>query len=97
MTRAPAPALTPREAQLLAALAADPAASSAALGAGLGIAAGTVRKALGALRAKLGAGQDTDGAALVTLGRERGLLADEGGAVVGGRVVAFRPRPTGEG
>jgi type IV secretion system protein VirD4 len=76
------PALTPREAQLLMALAADPAASSAALGGGLGIAAGTVRKALGALRAKLGTGKDADGAALVALARERGLLTGE--AAVGG-------------
>jgi len=45
-----APALTPREAQLLAALAADPGASSAALGSCLGLAAGTVRKALGLVR-----------------------------------------------
>ncbi len=74
----PPPALTPREAQLLAALAADPAASSAALGGGLGIAAGTVRKALGGLRAKLGAGKDADGAALVALARARRLLADDG-------------------
>jgi len=74
------PALTPREAQLLAALAADPAASSAALGGGLGIAAGTVRKALGALRAKLGAGPDADGAALVSLARVRGLLIGAGEA-----------------
>jgi len=58
-------------------LAADPAASSAALGSSLGIAAGTVRKALGALREKLGAGKDADGAALVALARERGLLAGE--------------------
>jgi len=72
------PALTPREAQLLAALAADPAASSAALGRGLGLAAGTVRKALGALRAKLGAGPDADGAALVALARVRGLLIGAG-------------------
>jgi len=76
------PALTPREAQLLMALAADPAASSAALGGGLGIAAGTVRKALGALREKLGTGKDADGAALVALARERGLLTGE--AAVGG-------------
>jgi len=74
-----APVLTPREAQLLAALAADPAASSAALGGGLGIAAGTVRKALGALRAKLGAGADADGATLVALARAHGLLAENGG------------------
>jgi len=72
-----APTLTPREAQLLAALAADPVASSAALGIGLGIAAGTVRKALGALRAKLGAGPDADGAALVALARECELLVGE--------------------
>ncbi len=78
MTGASAPALTPREAQLLAALAAEPSASSAALGGGLGIAAGTVRKALGALRAKLGAGKDADGAALVALARVRGLLAENG-------------------
>jgi len=71
------PTLTPREAQLLAALAADPAASSAALGGGLGIAAGTVRKALGALRAKLGAGPDADGAALIALARKRGLPIGE--------------------
>jgi len=71
------PTLTPREAQLLAALAADPAASSAALGLGMGIAAGTVRKALGALRAKLGAGPDADGAALVALARAPGLLVGE--------------------
>ncbi len=71
------PALTPREAQLLAALAADPAASSAALGSGLGIAAGTVRKALGALREKLGAGKDADGAVLVALARANGLLIGE--------------------
>jgi DNA-binding CsgD family transcriptional regulator len=76
------PALTPREAQLLAALAADPAASSAALGRGLGIAAGTVRKALGGLREKLGAGKDADGAALVALAR--GLLADEAAIGEGG-------------
>jgi len=73
----PVPTLTPREAQLLAALAADPAASSAALGGGLGIAAGTVRKALGALRAKLGAGPDADGAALIALARKRGLPIGE--------------------
>jgi len=78
------PTLTPREAQLLAALAADPAASSAALGGDLGIAAGTVRKALGALRQKLGAGPDADGAALVALARERGLLISGGGASGGG-------------
>jgi DNA-binding CsgD family transcriptional regulator len=71
----PVPVLTPREAHLLAALAADPAASSATLGAGRGIAAGTVRKALGALREKLGAGPDADGATLVALARARGLLA----------------------
>lgn len=75
-----APMLTPREAQLLAALATDPAASSAALGSSLGIAAGTVRKALGALRAKLGAGKGADGAALVALARARGLLAGAGEA-----------------
>jgi DNA-binding CsgD family transcriptional regulator len=74
---APVQALTPREAQLLAALAADPAASSAALGGGLGSAAGTVRKALGALRAKLGAGRDVDGATLVALACARRLLTDE--------------------
>lgn len=73
------PALTSREAQLLAALAADPAASSAALGSCLGIAAGTVRKALGALREKLGAEKDADGAALVALARERGVPVGEGG------------------
>ncbi len=78
------PTLTPREAQLLAALASDPAASSAALGLGLGIAAGTVRKALGALRAKLGAGPDADGAALVALGRARGLLVGEAAIGEGG-------------
>jgi len=72
------PPLTPREVQLLVALAADPGASSATLGGGLGIAAGTVRKALGALRAKLGAGQDADGAALVALARARGWLVGEG-------------------
>jgi len=76
------PALTPREAQLLAALAADPAASSAALGGGLGIAAGTVRKALGVLREKLGAGTDADGAALVALARARGLPTGDGGGEV---------------
>jgi len=81
---ASAPTLTPREVQLLAALATDPAASSAALGRGLGIAAGTVRKALGALRAKLGAGQDADGAALVALARARGLLAGEAAIGEGG-------------
>jgi len=75
-----APVLTPREAQLLAALAADPAASSAALGGGLGIAAGTVRKALGALREKLGAAKDADGTALVALARERGMLTGDSGA-----------------
>jgi len=80
----PPPTLTPREAQLLAALATVPAASSAALGRGLGIAAGTVRKALGALRAKLGAGQDADGAALVALARERGLLVGEAAIGEGG-------------
>ncbi len=93
----PALALTPREAQLLAALAADPGASSAALGGGLGIAAGTVRKALGALRAKLGAGQDADGAALVALACARGLLADEGGAGVGGAGRRLPPAPDGGG
>ena len=72
-----APALTPREAQLLAALAADPAASSAVLGGSLGLAAGTVRKALGVLREKLGSGKDADGAALVALARARGLLVGE--------------------
>ncbi len=77
---APLPTLTPREAQLLAALAADPGASSAALGGGLGIAAGTVRKALRALRAKLGAEKDAGGAALVALARERGVPVGEGGA-----------------
>jgi len=71
------PTLTPREAQLLAALAADPGASSAALGSCLGIAAGSVRKALGALRAKLGAGPDADRAALVALARAR--AADQRG------------------
>ncbi len=81
---APPSALTPREAQLLAALVADPAASSATLGGGLGIAAGTVRKALGALRAKLGAGPDADGAALVALGRARGLLVGEAAIGEGG-------------
>jgi len=81
MTSVSAPVLTPREAQLLTALMVEPAASSAALGSGLGIAAGTVRKALGALRAKLGAAKDADGAALVALARERGVLlgADETG------------------
>jgi len=74
------PTLTPREAQLLAALAADPASSSAALGRGLGIAAGTVRKALGVLREKLGAVKDTDGTALVALARERGMLTGDSGA-----------------
>jgi len=81
---APIPALTPREAQLLTALAADPGASSAALGGSLGIAAGTVRKALGALREKLGAGKDADGAALVALARARRLLADHGVVVTDG-------------
>ncbi len=74
-----APALTPREAQLLAALAADPGASSAALGGGLGVAAATVRKALGGLREKLGAGKDADGATLVALARERGVPLGNGG------------------
>ncbi len=86
LASAAAPTLTPREVQLLAALAADPAASSAALGGGLGIAAGTVRKALGALRAKLGAGPDADGAALVALARERGLLTGEAASGGGRRV-----------
>jgi len=84
---APVPALTPREAQLLAALATDPAASSAALGGGLGIAAGTVRKALGVLREKLGAGTDADGVALVALARAWGLLTGEA-ASDGGFVYA---------
>jgi len=91
-----APALTPREAQLLAALAADPAASSAALGGRLGIAAATVRKALVALREKLGAGKDADGAVLVALARARGPSIGEVGAGAGKRVVVSRPRPAGE-
>ncbi len=79
-----APALTPREAQLLAALAADPGASSAALGSCLGVAAGTVRKALVVLRAKLGAGSNADAAALVALARKRGLPIGEAAPGEGG-------------
>jgi len=80
MPIAPVPVLTPRETQLLAALAADPASSSTALGGGLGIAAGTVRKALGTLREKLGSAKDADGTALVALARERGMLTGDSGA-----------------
>jgi len=91
------PALTSREAQLLAALVSDPAASSAALGRGLGIAAGTVRKALGALRAKLGARPDADGVALVALARagcsptRPRLVREDRGDLVGVAADAARP------
>ena len=84
MPLALSPTLTPREAQLLSALAVDPAASSAALGGGLGIAPATVRKALAALRAKLGAEKDADGAALVALARTQGLPIDEAAPGEGG-------------
>jgi len=66
---APRP-LTEAEAALLQAMAAQPAASSGDLAAGLGIAASTVRKRQGAIRAKLG-GMEGD---LVRLARERGML-----------------------
>jgi len=63
--------LTEAEAALLRAMATHPAASSGDLATGLGIAASTVRKRQGAIRAKLG-GMEGD---LVRLARERGTLS----------------------
>lgn len=62
--------LTEAEMALLAAMAAAPGASSAALAIRLVVAASTVRKRQGAIRAKLG-GMEGD---LVWLARERGML-----------------------
>ena len=91
------PALTRREAEALAALAADPAASSVVLGRRLGVSAGTARKYLEAVRAKLGVGKEVAGAALVALARERRLLAADVGAGAEERLVGSRPRPAEEG
>jgi len=68
------PSLTVAEEALLAAMAAAPGTSSADLGAKLGIAASTVRKRQGAIRAKLGGGA----ADLVHLARSNGRLSEEG-------------------
>ncbi len=67
--------------------------SSTELAARTGINRSTVRAALRELRGKLGLDQGDDP---VVAARAGGLLADgpDDGA---GRVVAFRPRPTGEG
>ncbi len=89
------PPLGWREVDVLAALAVDPAASQALLAVRLGVSSGTVRKHLDGVRAGLGVGKELDGAALVALARERGVLAAEPGT--GGRLVAFRPRPEEEG
>jgi len=75
---APRP-LTEAEAALLQAMAAQPAASSGDLAAGLGIAASTVRKRQGAIRAKLG-GAEGD---LVRIARERGLVRGTARAATG--------------
>jgi DNA-binding CsgD family transcriptional regulator len=93
----PVPALTRREAGVLAALAADPAASSVVLGGRLGVSSGTARKYLEAVRAKLGVGKEVAGAALVALARARGLLAADAGAGAQERVVGPRRRPVEEG
>ena len=66
---APRP-LTEAEAALLQAMVAQPAVSSGDLAKGLGIAASTVRKRQGAIRAKLG-GKEGD---LVRIARECGLV-----------------------
>jgi len=60
-------------------MAAQPAASSGDLAAGLGIAASTVRKRQGAIRAKLG-GAEGD---LVRIARERGLVRGTARAATG--------------
>ncbi len=74
-TRAPR-SLTEAEAALLRAMAAHPMASSGDLAKGLGIAASTVRKRQGAIRAKLG-GKEGD---LVRMARECGLVRGTAGA-----------------
>jgi hypothetical protein len=56
-TISPAPSLTEAEEALLTVMAVAPGTSSADLGAKLGIAASTVRKRQGAIRAKLGGGE----------------------------------------
>jgi len=75
---APRP-LTEAEAALLRAMEAHPAASSGDLATGLGIAASTVRKRQGAIRAKLGAAEGD----LVRIARERGLVRGTAGAATG--------------
>ncbi|GEM_PF-3177694 len=67
-----AQALTETEAALLRAMATHPAARSGDLAKELGIAASTVRKRQGAIRAKLGG----TGGDLVRLARERGIFAE---------------------
>ncbi len=75
---APRP-LTEAEAALLRAMAAHPAASSGDLATGLGIAASTVRKRQGAIRAKLGGGEGD----LVRIARECGLVGGIAAAATG--------------
>jgi len=75
---APRP-LTEAEAALLRAMAAHPAASSGDLATGLGIAASTVRKRQGAIRAKLG-GAEGD---LVRIARECGFVGGIAAAATG--------------
>jgi len=76
----PAPrSLTEAEAALLRAMAAQPAASSGDLATGLGIAASTVRKRQGAIRAKLG-GKEGD---LVRIARECGFVGGIAAAATG--------------
>jgi len=75
---APRP-LTEAEAALLRAMAAHPAASSGDLATRLGIAASTVRKRQGAIRAKLGGGEGD----LVRIARECGLVGGIAAAATG--------------
>jgi type IV secretion system protein VirD4 len=76
----PAPrSLTEAEAALLRSMAAHPMASSGDLAKGLGIAASTVRKRQGTIRAKLGGGEGD----LVRMARERGLVRDTARAATG--------------
>jgi len=75
---APRP-LTEAEAALLRAMETHPAASSGDLAKGLGIAASTVRKRQGAIRAKLGGGEGD----LVRIARECGLVGGIAAAATG--------------
>jgi len=75
---APRP-LTEAEAALLRAMVAHPAASSGELATRLGIAASTVRKRQGAIRAKLGGGEGD----LVQIAHECGLVGGIAAAATG--------------